>query len=394
MPSFFEESLDILPTSPSPNASIDLSNPELLVGTQTAPMTSTPHINTTDNPQSRAPPTDHNQTPPQSKSMKERLVEAEERGNYLGGYALNSRDPLDKYTKAEMPTINYAHPTAIFDHLDVNVVDDWENLPKGKLLAQPFGRDTQNIEKHSHLKALLFAAIVEITKSHDVSVVAPKPKPNSKRTPYSFLVYNVSEEQAQLLLERRVWSSTAITFSISTFTPGCPKYLFSIKDLTTMNDKEVGNMVKEVWRNQDSANFLQNLCQSFPEHLKQQAIPTLQQFIDSLKVKKLENRLPGGTLAPHFNVYANGLLIRDDHIWFQLRAYYATRTYALQAQDPRMTAVAPLRCTICHAADHPRGLCPFPALDGWNGPKRREPLETSGELGRKGPNAIGRKASR
>ena len=78
-----------------------------------------------------------------------------------------------------MPPIHYAHPTAILDHLDVNLVGDWESLPKGKLLAQPFGPDARSIDKHSQLKALLFAAVMEIMGSRDVSVCAPRAKPNS-----------------------------------------------------------------------------------------------------------------------------------------------------------------------------------------------------------------------
>jgi hypothetical protein len=30
----------------------------------------------------------------------------------------------------------------------------------------------------------------------------------------------------------------------------------------------------------------------------------------------------------------------------------------------------PMRhCQICHYITHPRGLCPFPKLNGWMGPK-------------------------
>jgi hypothetical protein len=275
-----------------------------------------------------------------------------------------------------MPAIHYSHPTAILDHLDLDLVDDWEHLPKGKLLVQPFGPDAKNVAKHSLIKTLLFAAVVEITNSRDVSVIAPKPKINSYKTPYSFLVYNVSEQQAITLLERRVWSSPAVTFSVSTLNPICSDYLFSIKGLTTLDISEVYNTVKEVWHDPTSLEFLQTICQNFSGPRKDHEITMLQQFISSLKVERLDTKLRGNTIAPIFNVYANGPLIYSDNTWSQIRTFLTSRTYALQAQDIGTTVVAPFRCSICHAIDHPRGLCPFPVVEGWNGPKRRPREET------------------
>ena len=386
LPSFLEESLAVLPASPSPNITMNGSSVNLLTAFQNEAVSSTPFTNTginASNILSHTPLTiGHNQAfAAQTQSAKDRLIEAEGQQDTAGIFGFNMRVPLDKYTKAEMPLIHYTHPTTIFDHLDVNQVDDWEKLPKGKLLAQPFGPVARDAGKHPLLKSLLFAAIVEITNSHDVSVSAPRPKPNSYRTPFSFLIYNVTEQQVQTLLERRVWSSTAISFSVSTFNPGCPEYLFSIKGLTTMAKEEVFKTVDEAWHNQDSLAFLQAICHNLPENLKEQAAITLQQFINSPQVRKLDTKLPGNTIAPVFNVYANGSLISNDNAWSKIRAYYATRSYAPQAQDPGVTVIAPFRCSICHAADHPRGLCPFPIVDGWNGPKRREDPGTPGGPG-------------
>ena len=390
LPSFFEESIDVFPVSPSPNGSISQSQMDILAALRDGAITSTPGAN----PHNNAPPTPGGADPNQSfstpsKSLKDRLLKAEERGGPLGNTQPTARSLLDKYTKGPMPPIHYAHPTAILDHLDVNLVGDWESLPKGKLLAQPFGPDARSVDKHSQLKALLFAAVVEITGSRDVSVCAPRAKPNSYRTPFSFLIYNVTEQQAQTLLQRQVWSSTAISFSISTLNPPCPDYLFSLKGLTTMDNDEVSNTVRKVWTDLDSRSFLQSICLNHPEILRDQISHLLQLFIDSLKVDRLDTKLRGNTIAPIFNIYTNGPLIGDDSTWSKIRSYYATRTYALQAQDPATTVVAPFKCGICHAADHPRGLCPFPTKDGWNGPKRRDP--TLGTSGGAGPGPDGQK---
>ena len=384
LPSFFEESTGIFPVSPSPNGSINQSHVDMLTALRDEAVTSTPCTNLDRNPPitpTRADPDQSLTTP--TKSLKDRLLEAEERGGPLGNSRSNSRSPLDKYTKAPsegMPPIHYAHPTAILDHLVVNLVGDWEMLLKGKLLAQPFGPDSRNAEKHPHLKALLFAAIVEITNSTDVSVCAPRAKANSYRTPFSFLIYNIMEQQVQTL-KRRVWSSTAISFSVSTLNPSCPNYLFSIKGLTTMNDAEVRGTVSDVWQDLASLTFLHTITQTFPEDVREQKAHILQQFTHSLTVTRLDTKLRGNTIAPIFHIYAEGALIDNDNTWTQIRSYYASRTYSPQAQDPGVTVVAPFRCGICHAADHPRGLCPFPSVDGWNGPKRREIPGVNGGAG-------------
>lgn len=91
---------------------------------------------------------------------------------------------------------------------------------------------------------------------------------------------------------------------------------------------------------------------------------TLQQFINSLQVARLDTKLRGNTSAPIFNIYAKGPLITDDLIWTRIRHFYASRPYTHQAQDPGTNVIAPFKCNVCHVADHPRGLCPFPMVEG------------------------------
>lgn len=373
LPTFFEESLDIFQVSPSINRSINQTHATLLSALQNEAISSTPAADASDTPLHFPPVLEADQSfASHTISVRDRLLDAEERGGPFGNNNSTARTPLNKYTKGPFPPINYAHPTTVFDHLDLNLVGDWDNLPNGKILAQPLGPDARSIEKHPHLKSLLFAAIVEITNSHDVSVSAPRAKANSYRSPFSFLIYNITEMQARKLLERRIWSSPTITFSTSTFNPGCPDYMFSIKNLTTMDDKIVLNMVKEVWLDQSTATFLLNVCENIPEHLKEQANHTLQRLLYSIKVSRLDIKLRGNAIAPVFNIYANGSLIPDDNTWSRIRAFLASRTYAIQAQDPGFPVIAPYRCSICHAADHPRGLCHLPLVEGWNGPMRRD----------------------
>jgi len=81
-----------------------------------------------------------------------------------------------------------------------------------------------------------------------------------------------------------------------------------------MNDKLVLQTVNEVWRDQTSLLFLQQVCQNLPENLQLPAGRTLQHFVDSLKINRLDIKLQGGAIALVYNMYASGQLITDDNI--------------------------------------------------------------------------------
>jgi hypothetical protein len=89
----------------------------------------------------------------------------------------------------------------------------------------------------------------------------------------------------------------------------------------------------------------------------------------------LEIREKGGLLTPQFNVFAKGKLFQDHDMWIKVRGFLSRLSYTsnLLGGDG-VTKAALHHCNVCHAADHPRGLCPFLALNGWKGPSG---LETS-----------------
>ena len=51
----------------------------------------------------------------------------------------SSWDPLSKYTDIEMPKVHYTHPMEVLSNINLDLIGEWEDLPDGKLLAQPFG---------------------------------------------------------------------------------------------------------------------------------------------------------------------------------------------------------------------------------------------------------------
>jgi hypothetical protein len=306
-------------------------------------------------------------------SIRDRMAAAEERGETTVVNRRFSRNPLDKYTDAEMKDVHYNHPMAALKHTDHETISSWEAIQSGKLLAQPFRAYANKIENHSILKALIFAAVAEITDAVNISVCAPRRNPTAKKFPTSFLIHNLTEKQRQTLLARKgVWSSTDITFRVMPIEPACPDFLFYIKGFTNGTEKTVYNAVKEVWNDADTNDYMDHICNMVQENAKAHAALALHNFKNALRVKMLETRHKGGGLAPTFQVYASGAAINEDRTWCQLRSYLASREYSIPFEDPGTIVVPTNECTICHGADHPRGLCPFTTINGWNGPRGRE----------------------
>jgi hypothetical protein len=91
-----------------------------------------------------------------------------------------------------------------------------------------------------------------------------------------------------------------------------------------------------------------------------------------MSITMLGTRQKGNILAPTFRVYASGVTINEENIWCQLRSYLASRDYVIPFEDPGTIVIPSLECSICHGSDHPRGLCPFPGIQGWNGPDYKD----------------------
>lgn len=325
---------------------------------------------------------------PQSFSTQAPKETAAERNNYTTD-KIPRQDSLKKYTEATMPAIYDTTPYAPLRHMDLDLVDEWEKCPEGKLFAHPFDDGACKVDSHG-VKNKIFAAAIEITRSHRVAVSPPRPSKAAIKAggiPTCFLIYHLTEDEKQFLLERGVWSSHHITFRVTSFYPPCPDFLFSIKGYATTDTDIVRRIVHSVWHDDATETFINSIVEDFPQGKLANASQAISRFIDSMRVKLLPVKESGNILAPRFNVYANGSLITQEAVWKRLRNYLAGRIYASLLLDTGTTEVAPYLCGICHSVDHPRGLCPFPDIEGWNGPngpRRRRTIESARARGPRG----------
>jgi hypothetical protein len=288
------------------------------------------------------------------------------------------RDPLDNYTDADMPQVHDSHPTTPFQFIHLDLISEWENLTGGKLLIIPFGDAAREPKLHDLIKNRILYAVAEITSSKDVGVSAPSPSDDAiraKRSPSSFLVYNLTLVQKSQLLDRGVWSSQAITFRAVPFFPMNPDYLFSIKGFSLIITQHVQTLVYNVWHNQDTATFMQNLIDAAPERDRVDLTFAISSFLDTLSVTCLNIKERGGVISPCFNIYAKGASIPDHKTWLEIRQYLSKRIYFTLLTGRGETTTNPYNCGLCHGVEHPKGLCPFPDVTGWNGPSKDQNAE-------------------
>ncbi|KAJ8587402.1 hypothetical protein M405DRAFT_821591 [Rhizopogon salebrosus TDB-379] len=100
---------------------------------------------------------------------------------------------------------------------------------------------------------------------------------------------------------------------------------------------------------------------------EEQVYRATQSLINSIHVELLDFKVSGGLSVPRFNIFALSPT-RNAKAWTDLRSFLRILEYPT-GLDGCGIAVALSPCPICHSIAHPRGLCPFPGIPLWNGPK-------------------------
>lgn len=311
-------------------------------------------------------------TEPEQTSMRDHLAESEEYQSALTTGQPNPTNPLDRFMNEDMPLVHDAHPAAIFDHIDLGTIEQWDGFPTYKLIAIPFGFEARQHPKHKGIQKRILAAIAEITNSHRAGVSAPGPEDrvirSRRRTPYAFLIHGLTKEQYQTLLLQRIWVSVDTTFRIATTKPTCPDLLFTITELSTLDSDAVYQTVLTTWSKETTCTAIKEVIEKNLSDSSPDAIPNIKGFLASLIVECLRIKEDKARLSPHYNIYANGRYFQNHKLWSQVRRLLANLTYGNCMIGSGFVKVAAFHCTICHGADHPRGLCPFPKIAGWRGP--------------------------
>jgi hypothetical protein len=273
-----------------------------------------------------------------------------------------------------MPEIHEEHPMGLLENVDPNQVQDWTfKINTGKILARPFNTEVHYVPNHLDIAKELMTAIKDIVGLTNVSVAEPTKDPNSgpkDRPPMAFLIYDLSDNDVALLMDRHIWVSQSLTFEISPFPLERPSFLFSIRGLATTSENHIKELILITWKDPISKAFFDKILQNTPPFYQNVTYHEINRFINSIDIKHLEIKTEGGRDDPHFNVYTNSSLLSNAEMWMETQNFLHRRTYRSSILGHGQVILDKFHCHLCHGKDHPKGLCPFPKIPGWKGPKR------------------------
>ncbi|KAG2153621.1 uncharacterized protein EDB93DRAFT_1135828 [Suillus bovinus] len=306
------------------------------------------------------------------------LAVAETNRSIIKSNGINSLMVIPQFTPTPIggfPHIHLAHAAQLFDFQAAKVITAWLKVPHPKILVRVFDHDGKNPSvKGPILVERLRIAVAEIAHfvhqdDQEVKVSPPCPEAIKEGSdhPLSFLIYNISDETKSLILDQRIWSSTEITFAAHQFKVNSPPLLlFCLHGFSTTDIATVRTAVYEAWSD-DVTRW--DICDILSEgDLPEDKVHTAAwDFIRSLWIERLDFKVSGGILLPRYNVFAISLT-NNPSVWTKLRAYLHSLTYPSELEG-NGTAVNFMPCPLCHSIAHPRGLCPFPNIPLWNGPK-------------------------
>ncbi|KAG1799823.1 uncharacterized protein HD556DRAFT_1525100 [Suillus plorans] len=264
------------------------------------------------------------------------------------------------------PQTHLAHSAQVFDHLDNKVLLAWFQVEHPKFVVRVFDQTGKDVLDKAAILAERIRANISIVanfihqEAQPVRVSPPQPQ-GSKYLPLSFLVYNISPETRDLILSQRVWSATDITFEARP-----PDLLFCVTGFTSPDTDIVQKTIADVWAYEDNRAHINDIL-SMSEIPEEKVHIATWNLIRSIRVEHLDFKIAGGLPVPRFNIFAHSPTC-DAKAWTELCSYLRILDYPT-GLDGCGTAVALTQCPICHSIAHPRGLCPFPFVTQWNGPK-------------------------
>lgn len=283
------------------------------------------------------------------------------------------RQLQDKYTSGIMPKIHDEDPASLLAGLDKNQINSWLSIATGKVLVRPFDAEVKYQPNHVRIAKSILAAAKEITGATEAAVAPPTPEQKvarlrKSRHPITFLIHEISKADEEILLSREVWSSKEITFQVSPINVKKPDFMFTLTGFVTDSIELVNSCVTETWSDETTDKFLRKLANDAPTEIeKQDRLNEMIEFLESASVQLLDIKREGGQTDPHFNIYADGEVIEDHKLWIELRKFLKGRVYRSATIGEGKATRVDFVCGLCHSHDHPRGLCLFPHVQGWNG---------------------------
>jgi len=270
-------------------------------------------------------------------------------------------------------------PSKFFHNLHPDTARAWLTTPHPKFfihVSEFIGKEpAMKIPQHtSNLRKTIDDIATSMGSSeHKIEIYPPVRRTADLFAPFTFLAHGAPQKVTDKILERRVWSLPRITFEAHPFDlTVIPSIILCLAGFTTSNSDAVLTSVKATWNQplikEKIISFLRTHNPKFDgETGPQLAAAAHEKLVSAATVEFIDFRIPGGIPSLRFNVYSP-TPTSDIVAWSSIKNLLACQTY-ITALDGVGISRSLLCCTICLSYNHPQGLCPFPNIPEWNGPK-------------------------
>ena len=258
----------------------------------------------------------------------------------------------------------------------------WLAMAAPKFFVRFYDYNGKDTSKHTALVTKLQKSL-EIIAAHEglhgtsfkISLPCAPPTPNAT-TSGTFLVYEIPQQLSDIVLAQRVWSVPQVTFEAYPFEPKViPSIMLCLAGYIYPDDDAVVDSIKTAWSQPAAMETLAGILVAHDPKFSgisahTQAETAIQDMIQSVRSELLDLKAQGGTSSPRWNIYVTSPTSKII-AWSKLQKYVCTLTYP-SALNGTGVCRNLFTCEICHSHNHPRGLCPFPNIQGWNGPQHSE----------------------
>lgn len=281
------------------------------------------------------------------------------------------------------PRTHLRHSTQLLDDMDPMVIATWDGAVTGpKLLARIFDFAANKAdhdvvqEKIAAMRQIIngIDCVVRQTSTSEIKIAPPARAQDTATAPVAFLVYNIPETTHDALLHTKIWAIPNITFELFPFDPTFPTFLFLLEGFVTSDTTRIKMVVLHNWNTDtvyDEFTAITLRDPNFPADIDADNIAdfianSFARITESFSVELLNYKKPKDIPSPIFNIFAT-IPTRDPKTWHDIRALLENIQYLDPLNGTRKKG-AIRQCQICQCVTHPKGLCPFPKLDGWVGP--------------------------
>ncbi|GBE85931.1 hypothetical protein SCP_0804550 [Sparassis crispa] len=178
--------------------------------------------------------------------------------------------------------------------------------------------------------------------------------------PFAFIGFGMTEELKCAMVAQFCYSTPKITFFVHKISWDFPTFLATFEGFSNLSHEQIVELIQRHFADNATLNTLIHLVGADNDGRVR-----IQRTLNSLTIKFLDIKVRGGLPSLAVNVYADSP--SDELQTWELWCTYVTQLTFPTAFHGTGKARPNFHCTGCHGCDHPRGLCPFASLPGWNG---------------------------